>query len=112
MVHPLNESDIRRGCDAEAARGAMPAPAAPDGGMLVRVPVLGGAPDGVLDLGPCLEAPPFQGQRAQHFPPRLDQVQGGRIPGLEHELPARVGKGESDGRLKAVVMTALRSSAV
>src|SRR3954466_9806458 len=70
----------------------MPPSAAPDEGMLVRVPVRGGAPDGLFDLGPGLKAAPFEGQRAQDFPPRLDQVQVGRVFGLEHEFPARVGQ--------------------
>ena len=60
------------------------------------VPVRGGAPDGVFDLGPGLEATAFQCQRAQDFPPRLDQVQIGRIFGLEDELPARMGQREQE----------------
>src|SRR3954469_16524038 len=62
--------------------------------MLVRVPVRGGAPDGFFDLGPGLKAAAFEGQRAQDFPPRFDQVQVSRVLGLEHELPARVGQSE------------------
>jgi hypothetical protein len=50
----------------------MAPPASPDEGMLVLVTV-GGCPiDGLLDLGPCLEPAAFQGQGAQHLPPRLD----------------------------------------
>src|SRR4051794_22754830 len=60
--------------------------------MLVLVPVRGGAPDGLFDLRPGLEAAPFEGQRAQDLPPRLDQVQVSCVLGLEHELPARVGQ--------------------
>src|SRR3954463_4537959 len=60
--------------------------------MLVLVPVRGGPLDGFFDLGPGLEATPFEGQRAQDLPPRLDQVQVGRVFGLKHELPARVGQ--------------------
>ena len=33
--------------------------AAPDERVLVLVPVFGGALDGLLDLGPGIEAPPF-----------------------------------------------------
>src|ERR1700760_2356767 len=68
--------------------------ATPDKGVLVGVPVLGATPPGLLDLGPCIEAPPLQRQRAQHLPPRLQQVQIGGINRLEHELPARVGQRE------------------
>src|SRR3954447_4755225 len=64
--------------------------------MLVRVPVRGGVSDGFFDLGPSLEAAALQRQRAQDLPPRLDQVQGGRIFWLEDELPARVGKREQE----------------
>src|SRR3954467_1916421 len=92
VVHPLSCCGIWHDGDPGAARGAMAPPAAPDEGMLVRVPVGGGTLDGFFDLGPGFEAAPFEGQRAQDFPPRLDQVQVSRILGLEHELPARVGQ--------------------
>jgi hypothetical protein len=60
--------------------------ASPDEGMLVLVPVGRGAFNGPCDLGPGLEPAAFQGQGAQHFPPRLDQVQIRCILGLEDEL--------------------------
>ncbi len=66
----------------------MTSTASPDEGMLVLVPVGGGAFHGLLDLGPGLEASPFQGQGAQHLPPRLDQVEISGIRGLKDELPA------------------------
>src|SRR5689334_20649574 len=91
-VPPLNGWDIWHGRDPEAARDAMPPPAAPDEGVLVRVPVIRGAPDGLLDLGPSLKTPPFEGQGAQCLPPRLHQVEVGRVDRLEHELPARMGQ--------------------
>jgi hypothetical protein len=59
VVHPLNECDIWCECDAEVARDAVPAPAAPDERVLVRVPVICGAPDGLFDLGPHLEPAPL-----------------------------------------------------
>src|SRR3982751_2907634 len=96
MVHPLSYCNVWHGGDTGAARGAVPPFAAPQEGVLVRVPVRGGAPDSLLDLGPGLEAAALQCQRAQDLPPRLDQVQIGRILGLEHELPARVGKREQE----------------
>src|SRR5215210_5448428 len=66
-----------------------PAPP-PDERVLVLVPVGGGTLDGLLDLGPGVEAPSFEGQRAQHLPPRLNEVQVGRVLRLEHQLPAWV----------------------
>src|SRR3954454_9060333 len=91
-MHPLSCCGIWHDGDPGAARGAVPPSTAPDEGMLVLVPVRGGPLDGFFDLGPGLEAVPFEGQRAQDLPPRLDQVQVGRVFGLEHELPARVGQ--------------------
>src|SRR4051794_6575027 len=95
-MHPLSYCNIWYGGDPGAARDAVPPSAAPQEGVLVLVPVRGGAPDGLFDLGPSLEAAPFEGQRAQDLPPRLDQVQVGRVFGLEHELPARVGEREQE----------------
>src|SRR3954466_2648424 len=92
VVHPLSCGGIWHDGDPGAARGAVPPSTAPDEGMLVLVPVRGGPLDGFFDLGPGLEATPFEGQRAQDLPPRLDQVQVGRVFGLKHELPARVGQ--------------------
>src|SRR5215218_5815746 len=78
VVHPLNDCDIWRGSDAETARRAM-APAAPDERVLVLVPVCGGTLDSLLDLGPGLEPSALESQRAQHLPPRLYEVQVGRV---------------------------------
>src|SRR3954449_7319102 len=75
---------------------------APDEGMFVLVPVGGCAFDGLRDLGPGLEAAPFEGQRAQDLPPRLDQVQVGRVLGLEDELPARMEQAEQQHVRRAV----------
>src|SRR5215213_6007057 len=72
----------------------MAAPAAPDEWMPVIVPVRRGPCDGLLDLGPGLEAASFQSQRAQRLPPRFDQVQVRRVGGLEHEFPARMQQAE------------------
>src|SRR6478672_7587790 len=96
VVHPLSYCDIRHDSDPGAARGAVAPSAAPEEGVLVLVPVRGGAPDGLFDLRPSLEAAALERQRAQDLPPRLDQVQVGRIFGLEDELPARVGKREQE----------------
>jgi aerobic carbon-monoxide dehydrogenase large subunit len=60
---------------SRAARGAVAPPASPQEGVLVFVPVGGGALDGLFNLGPGLEAAALQRQGAQDLPPRLDQVQ-------------------------------------
>src|SRR6185312_82865 len=96
MVHSLSCFCIWYSGDPGAACDAVPPFAAPDKGMLVLVPVRGSAPDGFFDLGPGLEAAALECQRAQDLPPRLDQVQVGRIFGLEDELPARVGEREQE----------------
>src|SRR5579859_6788344 len=67
---------------------------APDKGMAMLVPVGGCSLDRAGDLGPTLETTPFERERAEHFPPRLDQVQVGRTLGLEDELPAGMGQRE------------------
>src|SRR5215213_2170254 len=94
VVHPLNGCNIWRGSDAETARRAMAPAAAPDEWVLVLVPVCSGTLDGLLNLGPGVEPSALESQRAQHLPPRLDEVQVGRILWLEDELPAWVGQGE------------------
>src|SRR3954452_20347171 len=94
MVYPLSYCSIWYDGDPGTARGAVAPLAPPEERVLVHVPVHGGASDGLFDLGPSLEAAPLERQRAQDFPPRLDQVQVSRILGLEHELPARVGQSE------------------
>src|SRR5215213_8189540 len=76
VVHPLSCCGIWHDGDPGAARGAVPPSAAPDEGMLVRVPVRGGTLDGFFDLGPGFEAAPFEGQRAQDLPPRLSGASG------------------------------------
>jgi hypothetical protein len=52
------------------------------------VPALGRFLHCLPDLGPRLQAPSLQCQRPQHLPPRLNQLQIGRIPRLEDDLPA------------------------
>src|SRR3954453_23565714 len=94
VVHPLNQCDFRRCCDTETTWDAMAPSATPDKGVLVGVPVIGGTLYGLLDLGPCLKATPLQRKRAQHLPPRLQQVQIGGIDRLEHKLPTRVNQRE------------------
>jgi hypothetical protein len=96
VVHPLSYCDIWHEGDPRAARGAVAPFAAPPKGVLVGVPVCGGAPDSLLDLGPSLEPAALERWRVEDFPPRLDEVQIGRILGLEHELPARVGEREQE----------------
>src|SRR5215212_8770346 len=74
----------------------------PDEGMFVRVPVGGGAFDGLRDLGPGLEAATLQRQGAHYLPPGFEQVQIGRVLGLEDELPARMEQAEQQHVRRAV----------
>ena len=75
--------------DAGLTMRAMATPLSPSEGMAVRVPVVDRLRDGFGDLIPGLEATPGQGERAQHLPPRLDEVEVGGVFRLEHHLPAR-----------------------
>ena len=74
----------------------------PDEGMFVLVPTGGCAFDGLRDLGPGLEGSTLQGQGAHDLPPGLDQVQVGRVLGLEDELPARMKQAEQQNIRRAV----------
>src|SRR5262249_19208646 len=78
-----------RGYPRPASRSVATA-APPDERMAVLVPVGRRFFDGLADVLPRLEPTPFQRQRAQHLPPRLDQVQVRRVLRLEDELPAGV----------------------
>ena len=81
---------LRQQREASAAVRMMTTPTTPDEGVLVRVPVGRRLEHRLFNLSPGLEATTFQRQRAQDLPPRLDQVQVGRVLGLEDELPAGV----------------------
>src|SRR5947209_10798367 len=94
VLHPLNACDIWCCRNTETTWHAMAPSATPNKRMLVGVPVLGGTLHGQLNLGPGIKPTPLQCKRAQHLPPRLQQVQIGGIDRLEHELPARVGQRE------------------
>ena len=83
--------------DARLSAWLVPTSSTPDKRMPVIVPVGGRPLDRLFDLGPRLEATALQGQRAQHLPPGFDQVEVGRVLGLEHELPARMQQAEQQG---------------
>src|SRR5450759_406086 len=68
----------------------MPAAAAPDIGMRMRIPVGGGRFNRINDLLTGGKPTPFEGERAQRLPPGLNQVQVRRILGLIDELPTRM----------------------
>ena len=80
----------------------MAPPASPDEGMLVLIPVGGGAFNRLLDLSPGLEPATFQRQGAEHLPPGLDQVKICGILGLEDELTARMEQAEQQHVGRAV----------
>src|SRR3954465_13577204 len=73
--------------DARLSARAMTAAPSPDEGMAARVPVFGRLCDGLGDLVPGLEATSGPGERAQHLPPRLDEVEVGGVFRLELHLP-------------------------
>ncbi len=58
--------------------------------MSVSVPVGRSFLYCLADFLPCLKAPALECQRAQHLPPRLDQVQVSGVLGLADELSAGV----------------------
>src|SRR5215469_10723321 len=70
----------------------MPAATAPDERMAMGVPIDGRRLYGCNDLVPGLEPAAFESERAYDLPPGLDQVQIGRVFGLEDKLPARMGQ--------------------
>src|SRR5215213_10431928 len=72
--------------DAGLAARAMTPPLSPGEGVAVRIPVGGRLRDGCRDLVPSLEAASCQGERAQHLPRRLDEVEVGGVFRLEHHL--------------------------
>ena len=86
----------------------MAPPASPDEGMLVLIPVGGGAFNRLLDLGPRLEPATFQSQGAEHLPPWLNQVQVRCVLGLEDELPARMEQAEQQHVGRAVSAEVVR----
>jgi len=68
--------------------------AAQDEGVLVGVPVGGGALDRRTAVRPRLEAAALAGERAERLPPGLDQVAVGSVRGLVDELLGGVAGGE------------------
>jgi hypothetical protein len=88
-VHPVRLGHSRESAQAGATTRSVAA-TSPDDGRPMGVPVLGGVFPGPTDRRPGLHAPPLHGPRAPSVPPRLNQVPGGRLLGLEDELPAGV----------------------
>ena len=54
----------------------------------MRIPVSRRSMDSLTDVRPGLKASPCERQRAQDFPPGLQQIEVGGVLGLEDELPA------------------------
>src|SRR4051812_12259155 len=80
--------------DAWLSPWPVPPPSSPDERVAMVVPGGRRLLDRPADLLPGLEPPPVQGQRLEHLPPRLDQVQIRRVFRLEDELPPRVRQAE------------------
>jgi hypothetical protein len=70
----------------------MPSPPAPDIGMFMLIPVARRGADRGAHLRLGLEAAALQRQCPQRLPPRLNQVQIGRIFRRKYILPARIGQ--------------------
>src|SRR5512142_3024166 len=79
--------DTRERRDPRPSPRPVPTTAAPEERVPMVVPVGRGFLDRTTDLLPRLEPTPLQCQTPQHLPPRLDQIQVGRVLGLEDELP-------------------------
>ena len=62
----------------------------PDKWMTMFVPIGCGGFDRLLHFRPSLEAAAFERERAQDFPPRLDEIEIRGILRLEDELPPRM----------------------
>ena len=94
VVHPPSLRCFGQHRDASLSTRPMPTTPASAKGMPMGVPIRRRCLHGLAHLVPCFETTPFEGQRPQHFPPRFDQVERGRIRGLEDKFPARVGQGK------------------
>ena len=68
----------------------MSSPTTPDERVPMPVPVGRRLLDRTTDFLPSLEPATFQRQRLEHLPPGFDQIQIGRVLGLEDELPAGI----------------------
>ena len=89
-------------CNAWWSTWVMPSASPPDERMFVGVPVGGSSLHRLADLGPTREPMALERERAQDFPPRLNQVQIRRIRGLKDELPARMRQTEEQHIHRAV----------
>jgi hypothetical protein len=58
------------------------------------VPVRRGGLNGLANLLPRFKTAAFARPRPQHFPPRFDQVEIGRVDRLKDALPAGMGQGK------------------
>ena len=89
---PIRIPDDSCAC-ATAPRTQLPSPVAMGEGPGVReLRGARGRGHRLAELLPRLEPTALQRQGAQHLPPRLDQVEVGRVRRLEDELPAGMGQ--------------------
>ncbi len=87
----------------------MSAALAPDKGVFMSIPVSTSCMHSLLYLLPGGKTPALQSQRAQHLPPRLDEVQVSSIHGLENELPSRMSSREEHGINRAVCLQVIHN---
>src|SRR5215470_1044552 len=90
MVHPASLYGFWQRRDAGFSTWTMPATTPPEIRMPMVVPVHRRLLDRFDHLFPGLKTAPFEGEGAQRFPPRLNQVAIGRILRLQDKLPTRV----------------------
>jgi hypothetical protein len=93
VVHQLNQFDSSNSSHTETAGLPVAPTAYPDEGMIVLVPIGGGAFDSLLDPGPGRSLALLR-LGAQHLPPRLDRVEISGKGGLKDELPAGMKRAE------------------
>ncbi len=84
-------------CLWEHSNGSLPtrplsATQASDKGTPMGVPVRSSGLNGLTHFLPGFEAAAFKRQGPQHFPPRFDQVEIGRVDELKNALPSGMGQ--------------------
>jgi hypothetical protein len=112
VIHSATECDIWQSAGAETARWAMAPTAAPDERVLVLVPVCGGTRDGLLDLGPGVEAPTFEVKVARVAGCRAPKTWPATSPLAVVDLPSGplgLRSGRLDQALPGIAFAGLRT---
>src|SRR5260370_6887860 len=94
VVRPRSSSNIRQESNTRLTMWMVTTRMTPNEGMSMLIPIGSGFLHGLPDFIPGLETSSLEGQRAQDFPPGFNQVEIGRVFGLEDEFPTRMGQAE------------------